>query len=70
MVNKSLEILAQLTNFESVRPDVMTRIRTRYLTAVCDFNFSGLPLLLRQNKNKNGEQQKHSILPIVSWFSG
>jgi hypothetical protein len=32
----------------------MTRVRTRDLTVVCEFNFSGLPLHLRQKKkNEN-----------------
>jgi hypothetical protein len=36
-----LEVLAQLANVEIVRPDVMTRVRTRDLTVVRKFNFSG-----------------------------
>jgi hypothetical protein len=31
----------------------MTQIRTRDLTVVCEFNFSGLPLHQRQKKKKN-----------------
>jgi hypothetical protein len=30
----------------------MTRVRTRDLTVVCEFNFSGIPLHLRQKKKK------------------
>jgi len=48
---RSLEVLTQLTNAEIARLDVMIRIRTRDLTVVCEFIFSGLPLHLRPNKN-------------------
>jgi len=37
--SKFLEVLAQLTNVEIARPDVVTRVRTRNLTVVCRFNF-------------------------------
>jgi len=47
-----LEVLAQLTNAEIARPDVMTRVRTRDLTVVCEFIFSGLPLHLKPKKKK------------------
>ena len=49
---KCLEVLAQLANAEIARPDVVTRVRTQELTVVCEFNLSGLPLHLRQKKNK------------------
>ena len=42
-----LEVIVQLTNAEIARSDVMTRVRTRDLIVVCEFNFSGLPLHLR-----------------------
>jgi hypothetical protein len=45
-----LEVLSQLANLKIVRSDVMIRVRTRNLTIVCEFNFSGLPLHLRQKK--------------------
>ena len=35
---KSLEVLAQLTNAEIVRSDVVTQVRTQNLTIVCEFN--------------------------------
>jgi hypothetical protein len=47
-----LEVLAQPANAEIARPDVMTRVRTRDLTVVCGFIFSGLPLHLRPKKKK------------------
>jgi hypothetical protein len=49
--DKCLEVLVQLPNAEITRPDVITRVRTWDLTVVCEFNFGGLPLLLRQKKN-------------------
>ena len=36
-----LEVLTQLTNAEIARQDVVTQVRTRDLTVVCEFNFSG-----------------------------
>jgi len=47
-----LEVLAQLSNTEIARSDVVTRVRTQDLTVVCEFNFSRLPLHLRQKKKK------------------
>jgi len=47
MVQWSLEVLAQLTNVEIARSDVVTRVRIQNLTVVCEFIFSGLPLHLR-----------------------
>jgi len=46
-----LKVLTQLTNAEIARLDVMTQVRTRDLTVVCEFIFSGLPLHVRQKKN-------------------
>jgi len=40
------------TNAEIARLNVVTRVRTRDLTVVCEFNLSGLPLHLRQKKKK------------------
>jgi hypothetical protein len=45
----SLEVLI---NVEIGRSDVMTQVRTRNLTVVCEFNLNGLPLHLRQKKKK------------------
>jgi len=45
-----LEVLTQLANVEIARPNVVIRVRTRDLTVVCEFNFSGLPIHLRQKK--------------------
>jgi hypothetical protein len=56
-----LEVLAQLANTEIVRPDVMIRVRIRDLTVVFEFNFSGLPLHLRQKKKKNSMYIKNVI---------
>jgi len=39
--------LAQLTNAEIARSDVVTRVRIRDLTVVYEFNFSELPHHLR-----------------------
>ena len=54
-VNKNnpfcLEFLAQQTNAEIARTDVVIWVQTQYLTVVCEFNLSGLPLHLRQKKN-------------------
>jgi len=50
-------VLAQLTNAEIARLDVVTRARTRDLTVVYEFIFSGLPLHLRQKK----KSRKHSL---------
>ena len=47
-----LEVIAQLTNAEIARSDVVTLVRTRDLTVVCEFIFNGLPLHLRQKKKK------------------
>jgi hypothetical protein len=47
MKQYSLEVLIQLANAEIVRPEVVTRVRTRDLTVVWEFNFGGLPLHLR-----------------------
>jgi len=47
-----LEVLAQLTNAKIARPNVMTRVRTRHLTVVCEFIFSGIQLHLRPNKKE------------------
>jgi hypothetical protein len=47
-----LEVLTQLENAEIARPNVVTRVRTRDLTVVCEFIFSGLPLHLRPKKKK------------------
>jgi hypothetical protein len=49
-----LEVLAQQANVEIVRSDVMTQVRIRNLTVVCEFNFSGLSLLLRPKKKTKG----------------
>jgi len=38
------------------------RVRTRDLTVVCEFNFSGLPLHLRQKKIKKRKQLINSML--------
>jgi len=46
------KILAQLANAEIARPDVVTRVRTRDLTVVCEFIFRGLPLHLKPKKEK------------------
>jgi hypothetical protein len=51
-IKYSLKVLAQLVNAEIARPDVMIWVQTRDLTIVCEFNFSELPLLLRQKKIK------------------
>jgi hypothetical protein len=40
-------------NAEIVRPDVMTRVRTRDLSQLCEFNFSGLLLHLKAKKKNN-----------------
>jgi len=50
MYVSSLEVLVQLAKAEIARPDVMTRVRTRDLTVVCEFIFSRLSLHLRQKK--------------------
>jgi len=52
---KSLEVLAQLANAEIIRLDVVTRVRTRDLTVVCEFIFIGLPLHLKKRVKKNKE---------------
>ena len=53
----------------------MTRVRTQDLTLVCEFNFSGLPLHLRQ-KNKIKKEMltyalrthvKVSKMKIIPW---
>ena len=51
-IKLGLEVLAQLTNAEIARPDVVTWVRTWDLTIVCEFNFSGSPLHLRPKKIK------------------
>jgi hypothetical protein len=45
-----LEVLTLLANAEIARSDVVTWVRTQDLTVVCGFNFSGLPIHLRQKK--------------------
>jgi len=42
-----LEVIAQLTNAEIAKSDVVTQVRTQDLTVICKFYFSGLPLYLR-----------------------
>jgi len=53
MTGWCLEVLAQLTNTEIARSDVMTRVRTQDLIVVCEFIFSGLPLHLRKKINND-----------------
>jgi len=48
--SRGLEVIAQLANAKIERPDAVIRVRTRDLTVVCEFNFSGLPLHLRPKK--------------------
>jgi len=38
-------VLTKLINAEIVKSNVMTWVRTHDLTVVCEFNFSGLPLI-------------------------
>jgi hypothetical protein len=45
-----LKVLVQLANAEIIKLDVMIRVRTPDLTVVCEFNFNGLPLHIRQKK--------------------
>jgi hypothetical protein len=40
-------------NAEIVRPNVMTRVRTRDLSQLCEFNFSGLLLHLKPKKKRS-----------------
>jgi hypothetical protein len=49
----SLEVLPQLANAEIAWPDVVTRVRTRDLTVLREFNFSGLPFHLRPENTKS-----------------
>jgi len=47
-----LEILTQLTNAETVKLDVVIRVRTRDLIVVYEFIFNRLSFYLRQKINK------------------
>jgi len=51
LIIHSLKVLTQLANVEIAKSDVMTWVRTRDLTVVCEFIFSGLSLHLKQKKN-------------------
>jgi len=46
----SIEVLTQLANAEIASLDIVIWVRTRDLTVMCEFNFSGLPLHLRLKK--------------------
>jgi hypothetical protein len=54
----------------------MTRVRTRDFSVVCEFNFNGLPFLLRSKKKKNTvlycltslKQQAHSQTLNNVWY--
>ena len=63
-----LEVLAQLANAEIARPGVVTRVRTRDLTVVCEFNFSGLPFHLRPPKKKNILFTNNKLVQVVRNF--